>query len=49
MTNPASCMAKGHNGTVTFDGDFVTIERTGFWRERVSARELNAFRSLPSP
>src|SRR3712207_6361491 len=30
MTNPASFMAKGHNGTVTFDGDIVTIERTGF-------------------
>ena len=30
MTNPASFMAKGHNGTVTFDGDFMTIERTGF-------------------
>ena len=30
MTNAAPFMAKGHNGTVTFDGDFVTIERTGF-------------------
>ena len=28
MTEPIS--AKGHNGTVTFDGQFVTIERTGF-------------------
>jgi Domain of unknown function (DUF4429)/Short C-terminal domain len=30
MTNPGSIAAKGHNGTVTFDGDFVTTERTGF-------------------
>jgi hypothetical protein len=30
MTNTASVIAKGHNGTVTFDGDWVTIERTGF-------------------
>jgi hypothetical protein len=30
MTNAAPVMAKGYNGTVTFDGDWVTIERTGF-------------------
>jgi hypothetical protein len=30
MTNGEPIVAKGHNGTVTFDGDFVTIERTGF-------------------
>src|SRR3954452_899493 len=30
MTNSTSFTAKGHNGTVTFNGDFVTIERTGF-------------------
>jgi hypothetical protein len=30
MTNGEPIVAKGHNGTVIFDGDFVTIERTGF-------------------
>lgn len=30
VTSMSEVSAKGHNGTVTFDGAFVTIRRTGF-------------------
>jgi hypothetical protein len=40
---------QGRNGTVIFDGQFVTIQRTGFMARAISAKERSGSRSRASP
>lgn len=48
--------AKGHNGTATFDGEFVTIKRSGFiaattqgrGEKRISVRQITAVQFKPA-